>query len=96
MTKIRLIAAFIIIWSAAMALALTLGITFDWPDYVHVNYGFPMVWATHVLNTIHGPVDIWQVYVLSLLLDLVFWSVSLLAGVILVMHFLRRNGEKER
>jgi len=89
MTKIQAIATFIILWSAAIILALTLGIMFDWPDYVHVNYGFPMVWGTHVLNTIHGPVDIWQVDILALLVDLVFWSGSLLAGIFAVLHFLK-------
>jgi len=81
--------AFIMLWSVIMALALTFGITYDWPDYVHVNYGFPMVWGTHTLNTIHGPVDVWSVDVLSLLFDLAFWLGSLLAGVAAVLHFLK-------
>jgi len=88
-TKNWAIYAFIILWSAIMILALTLGITYDWPDYVHVNYGFPMVWGTHTLNTIHGPVDIWSVDVLSLLFDLIFWFGSLLVGVAAVLHFLK-------
>lgn len=90
MTKIKIWALFIfiILWSAAIVLALTLGITFDWPDYVHVNYGFPLVWGTHTLNTIHGPVDIWQVDTLALLVDLVFWLGSLLVGVV-ALHLLK-------
>jgi len=55
--KTRAVAYFIVVWLAAMFFALAWGSTFDWPDYVHVNYGLPMVWATHVLSTIAGPVD---------------------------------------
>lgn len=73
---------FIILWSAATVLAVTLGITYNWPDYVHVNYGFPLVWGTHTLNTIHGPVDIWQVDVVALMVDLVLFLGTLLAGVL--------------
>jgi len=88
-TKNWAIYAFITLWSAITVMAFTVGTTYDWPDYVHVNYGFPMVWGTHALNTIHGPVDIWNVDVTSLLIDLVFWSGSLLAGVAAVQHFIK-------
>ena len=84
--------AFIILWSALTALALTSGITYNWPDYVHVNYGLPFVWGTHTLNTIHGPVDIWNVDALYLLFDLGFWLGSMLAGVAAVMHCIKIRG----
>jgi len=91
-TKNWVMYVFIILWSAIMAVALTLGITYDWPDFVHVNYGFPMVWGTHTLNTIHGPVDIWNVDVLSLIIDLIFWLGALLAGVAVVQRLMKGRG----
>jgi len=87
-TKNWAVYAFIMLWSAITVLALTLGITYDWPDFVHVNYGLPMVWGTHALNTIHGPVDIWSVDIPSLLFDLVFWLGSLLTGVAVVRRLM--------
>lgn len=70
-------------------LGLTWGSEFDWPDYVHVNYGFPFVWATHVLNTIAGPVDKWLVDIVAITLDLVFW-LGLMIFIIAVVMRLRR------
>ena len=34
---------------------------FDWPDNVHVDYGFPFVWSTNTLSTISGAANIWIV-----------------------------------
>jgi hypothetical protein len=25
---------------------------YDWPDFVHIDYGLPLKWATHTLVTI--------------------------------------------
>jgi len=82
MVQNRVVVSFTVVWSVATVLALTLGIRLNWPDYDHVNYGFPMVWGTHVLSTIQGPVDIWKVDVFALLVDLVFWSGSLVTGLL--------------
>jgi hypothetical protein len=46
---------------------------YNWPDYVHADYGFPLVWATHTTITIAGPVDKWNVNLSNLLLNVVFW-----------------------
>lgn len=54
----------------------------NWPDYLHVNYGAPLVWATHTLNTIAGPVDVWRVDLQSLTIDLLFWLGLMLVFVI--------------
>lgn len=66
-----------VLWVSIAVLAVTWGFMFDWPDYVHVNYGFPFVWATHTLVTIAGPVDKWNVNVAALIVDLTLWLGSL-------------------
>lgn len=49
----------------------------NWPDYVHADYGFPFIWATHTTITIAGPVDRWNVDLAKLFLDIGIWlSVS--------------------
>jgi len=80
-----------IIWTAFTILAVTWGFTFNWPDYLHVNYGFPLVWATHTLSTIAGPVDKWSVDISALLIDLVFWQGTLAVIVAVVLHVLNRR-----
>jgi len=40
---------------------------------IHIDYGFPLVWATHTLSTIAGPADIWKVDITALIIDLAFW-----------------------
>ena len=64
-----LIAAFCII----TILAVTWGNQIDWPDNVHVDYGFPFVWATQTLSTIVGAVNIWAVDITALTMNLVLW-----------------------
>jgi len=66
-----------ILWVSIAVLAVTWGSMFDWPDNVHVNYGFPFVWATHTLVTIAGPVDKWNVNVEALIMDLALWLGSM-------------------
>ncbi len=72
MSRVWVVACFIAAWVFSAILAVTWGFMFDWPDYVHVNYGVPLVWATHTLNTIAGPVDKWNVDLLALIIDLLF------------------------
>lgn len=71
-------------WTAASVLAMTYGTQLNWPDYVHVDFGFPMTFATHTLNTIAGEADRWAVDLGALTLDLFFWlggmAVIFLAG----------------
>jgi len=93
MAKILVATSFVVIWSIMTILALLWGVRFDWPDYVHVNYGFPMVWGTHTLNTIAGPVDIWKVDLSSLLMDLVLWLGTMTAGAAVILYF---SGPKRR
>ena len=48
-------------WAIASVAAMAYGTSLGWPDYVHVEYGFPLTFVTHTLNTIAGPVDKWNV-----------------------------------
>jgi len=88
--KTPAVTSFIIVWLAAMFFALTWGSKFDWPDYEHINYGFPMVWATHVLSTIAGPADIWLIDTAALFINLLFWLGSMVIGVAILLCFRRR------
>ncbi len=74
------------IWIVSTILALAWGTTLNWPDFVHVNYGFPLVWGTHTLDTIAGPADIWDVNISALWVDLLLWLGSMLAAVAAILH----------
>ncbi|MGC8817385.1 MAG: hypothetical protein ACP5PX_06260 [Candidatus Hadarchaeum sp.] len=53
---------------------LTWGFYYEWPDYVHVDYGVPLTWATHTYSTIIGPPAApWRVDISALQMDLIFW-----------------------
>jgi hypothetical protein len=53
--------------------AITWGIRYDWPDYVHVKYGLPLTWGVHTLATIAGPADTWSVNLTALAINLAIW-----------------------
>ena len=73
----------VLIVAIAAFLALTWGIYYQWPDYVHVDYGIPLTWATHTLSTILGPPAApWGVDVASLQVDLAFWLILIIVAVI--------------
>ena len=60
----------------------------DWPDYVHTDYGFPLVWATYTMSTIAGPADIWRLNQTSMVVDIAVWAIlSVLAATI--VHVLK-------
>jgi len=88
--KTRAVASFITVWLAATFFAMTWSAKFDWPDYEHINYGFPMVWATHVLNTIAGPADIWLINIPALFTNLLFWLGSMVIGVAIILRLRRK------
>ena len=89
MRKILLVLSFMTIWLIVTAVALLWGTTYNWPDFVHVDYGLPMTWATNTLNTIAGPVDKWSVNTTNLLIDIVFWMATMTAGVALLLYKLK-------
>lgn len=76
--------------SAVAILSLAWGITYNWPDFQHTNYGFPLVWATHTLSTIVGPVDRWNVDISKLVLDLFIWLGMLVAAMTIVANYIRK------
>ena len=89
MPRENLAIVFSIFWTFVLILALSVGIKIDWPDYVHVNYGFPIVWGVNTLVTIYGSVDIWTVHPLMLSLDLVFWLGLMILGIFLILKLNR-------
>jgi hypothetical protein len=72
-----------------MVVALLWGFYYDWPDFAHVNYGLPLTWATHTISTIVGPANLWEVNVVYLLADLMFWLSIGFAGVVLILYKLK-------
>jgi len=86
-----LLAVFVTGWVALTVLALAWSTAYNWPDYNHVDYGLPFVWATHTLNTIAGPVDVWRVDFLTLLMNLVIWLGSMAIAVALMLTALARK-----
>jgi hypothetical protein len=69
--------------AVVMLVAIVYGRKVSFPDNVHVLHGFPLVWGTHQLVTIAGPVDFWYVNTVNLIVDLVFW-----VGLILITPYL--------
>ena len=72
--------------SILMLVALLYGRPVNHPDNVNNQHGFPLVWGTHQLVTIAGPVDYWIVSVTNLAVDLVIW-----VGIILIVPFIVRT-----
>jgi len=81
--------SFMVVWALLMVVALLWGFYYDWPDFVHVNYGLPLTWATHTISTIVGPANLWEVNVVYLLADLMFWLSIGFAGVVLILYKLK-------
>ena len=83
MNKRLLSTASLAAMSIVILLALAWPVAYDWPDFVHVKYGFPLTWGVHTLVTIQGPVDAWDVNMSSLVIDLLIWlGMTLLIQVI--------------
>jgi len=58
---------------ATVLVGVLVGFQYDWPDFVHTDYGFPFVWATHTTVTIIGPVEQWRVSLVNLTLNVATW-----------------------
>jgi hypothetical protein len=87
-----MVAAIQAITSVFAIMAVTWGIRYDWPDYVHVKYGLPLTWGVHTLNTIVGPADDWSINLTNLSIDLAFWL-----GIVILLRFLmtfRRDSQR--
>lgn len=98
MTKrIWVILSFLVVWAVLTVLAVTWGTRFDWPDYVHIDYGLPLVWGTQTLNTIVGPVDLWNVDVTALMMDLAFWlGIMAIIALIMLYFFNHKVSSREK
>jgi hypothetical protein len=90
-----IILTFLVIWTILTILAVTWGTRFDWPDNVHVDYGFPLVWSTQTLITIVGPVNLWIVDFTALILNLTFWLGIMLVNVSVMLYFFNKNPSKK-
>ncbi len=70
-------------------LSMAVGRDYLWPDFVHTDYGIPLVWGTHVVDTFIGPVDKWQINYANLGGDLVFWLAVVAALTFAARHVVR-------
>ena len=77
--------------TAMVPAGLLMAFHYDWPDYVHTNYGVPLLWAIHTESTITGPADIWSVNVTSMIADIAIWAVLSLALVAVIEALKRRR-----
>jgi hypothetical protein len=93
MPKVRFLVFlfFLVIWTVLTILATTWGTRFDWPDNVHIDHGFPLVWATQTLSTIIGPVNLWEVNISALILNLTFWLTIMLIVASIMLYFFNRE-----
>ncbi|MEJ2241986.1 MAG: hypothetical protein P8Y18_07575 [Candidatus Bathyarchaeota archaeon] len=92
MKKKLIFMIFISVWTIITILALTWGNKLDWPDNVHVDYGFPFVWSTQTLSTIVGAVNIWSVDISVLTMDLIFWlGITVIISLALVYMVKAKN-----
>ena len=69
------------VFFAVIGLASTnYGTRVNFPDNVHIKYGFPYEWGVQTVVTIAGPVSIWSINMNSLLFHLVFWFFLIIAS----------------
>jgi hypothetical protein len=76
----------LLVWASLTILAVSWGIRYDWPDNVHIDYGLPLVWATHTTSTIIGPMNIWTVNIPSLITDLSLWIGTMIIGTAIIFY----------
>jgi len=86
MRKKLLILVFLVVWILVTCFALLFGLTYNWPDYLHIDYGLPLTWGTNTLSTFAGPVDNWSVNISNLLIDTVFW-LGIMTSVVAVLLY---------
>lgn len=90
--------SFLLFWISLTILAVTWGTRYDWPDNVHIDYGFPLVWSTQTLSTIIGAVNLWTVDITSLIMNIIFWLGIMLIITSVMLYFFNKkysNQEKE-
>jgi hypothetical protein len=89
MRKTLIVIVFMLIWSALTIAALLVGFTYNWPDFVHVDYGLPLTWATNTLSTFAGPANTWSIDTSALAVNLVFWLGIMTAAVAVMLYKLK-------
>ena len=94
MRKILAVSLLVAIWSLVTVIALLWGFHFDWPDYVHTDYGLPLTWATNTTSTLAGPTNLWSVNLGALAVDLVIWLGSL-TFVVALLEWKLKKSEKQ-
>ena len=78
-----------IVASILAVIGIAYGRTFSVPDAFSKTFGFPLNWGLHQLGTIAGPVDIWSVNLMNLVIDLLFWLTIIQISTILVERYTR-------
>lgn len=99
MTKksLLILFSFLLIMTLLTILAMSWGNRFDWPDNVHIDYGFPLTWSTQTLSTIIGPVNLWTVDIAALILNLTIWlTITLITTTILLYLLNKKSSAKEK
>ena len=90
--NISIILVFLVFWTILTILAVTWGNRLNWPDNVHVDYGFPFVWSTNTLSIITGAVNIWTVDITVLIMNLGLWlGIMVIIEVVLLYYFNKNN-----
>lgn len=90
--NISIILVFLVFWTILTILAVTWGNRLDWPDNVHVDYGFPFVWSTNTLSIITGAVNIWIVDIPVLIMNLGLWlGIMVIIEIVLLYYFSKNN-----
>jgi hypothetical protein len=89
MRKDLVILFFMVVWVVLTVAGLLWSFHYDWPDFVHVDYGMPLTWATNTLSTFAGPANSWNVNISNLLLDLIFWLSIMIAAVAVMQYKLK-------
>ena len=89
--RITILLAINVFWVILTVLAVTWGTRFDWPDNVHIDYGFPLVWSTNILSTIAGAVNIWVVDITALTINTGLWLGIMLITEAVLLYFFDKN-----
>lgn len=71
-------------------LGLLVSFQYNWPDFVHTDYGFPLVWGTHITVTMVGPIDQWHVNLIKLVLNIAIWLAASFLVSWALLHTARR------
>jgi len=80
---------FMVVWLSVTFVSLLWGVDYSWPDNAHIDYGFPLTWATNTTSTIAGPANLWSVNLFNLFVDLVFWYGIMISVVAATLHELK-------